>query len=79
VPFVAPKTDWTVVDDRQPVPADPQFAASYEALSGGAPPGSAAVWAYAGAIRLLDAIDAATPAEGQPTRAGVLAALAAIR
>jgi hypothetical protein len=79
VPFVTPGMDWSGLDEQQSVPADTQFVASYEALSGGAPPGPAAVWAYAEASRLMDAIDAATRAERQPTRAGVLAALAVIR
>jgi hypothetical protein len=79
IPFLAPETDWTTVDYGQPVPVDPQFAVSYEALSGGVPPGPAAVWAYFEASRLLDAIEAAIRTEGRPTRAGVLVALAAIR
>lgn len=79
IPFLTPEMDWTAADYGQPVPVDPQFAANYEALSGGAPPGPAAVWAYLEANRLLQAIDAATRAEGQPTRADVLVALTAIR
>jgi ABC-type branched-subunit amino acid transport system substrate-binding protein len=79
IPFLTPEMDWTAGDHGQPVPVDPQFAANYEALSGGAPPGPAAVWAYLEANRLLEAIDAATRAEGQPTRAGVLVALTAVR
>lgn len=47
------------------------FAADYEALSGGESPGPVAVWAYSEANRLLDALEAATRAEGQPTRLGV--------
>jgi hypothetical protein len=79
IPFLTPEVDWTAADYGQPVPAESQFAADYEVLSGGAPPGPAAVWAYFEASRLLDAIDAVTRAEGQPTRADVQVALAALR
>jgi hypothetical protein len=79
IPFLTPEMDWTAADYEQPVPVDPQFAASYEALSGGAPPGTAAVWAYFEATRLLDAIDAVTRAQGRPTRADVQVALTALR
>jgi hypothetical protein len=79
IPFLTAEMDWTAGDSGQPVPVDPQFAVNYKALSGGAPPGPAAVWAYFEASRLLDAIDAATRAEGQPTRAGVLVALTVLR
>ena len=47
------------------------------ALSGGAPPGPIASWAYEAANRLLDALDAAARAEGRPTRSGVQKALQA--
>jgi ABC-type branched-subunit amino acid transport system substrate-binding protein len=57
------------------VPSEPQFTERYEALSGGAPPGPIAAWAYAAANDLLDALDAAVHAEGQPSRAGVQAML----
>jgi hypothetical protein len=79
MPFLTPETDWTVGDYGQPVPLDSQFAAGYEALSGGAPPGPAAVWAYSEASRLLDAIDMVARAESRPTRAGVQAALTELR
>jgi Periplasmic binding protein len=71
--FLAPEADFTSVQSSPPV--EDVFAAEYRALSGGAPPGQAAVWAYAEANRLLDALDAAVRAERHPTRAGVLAAL----
>jgi hypothetical protein len=57
------------------VPDDPALVAAYEELSGGAPPGAAATWAYAAANRLLDAIDTATRVEGKPTRDDVRATL----
>lgn len=73
--FLAPEVDFSS-DLPAPVP-DAAFAAAYQALSGGAPPGSAAVWAYAETNRLLDALDSAIRSEGHPTRAGVRAVLAA--
>jgi ABC-type branched-subunit amino acid transport system substrate-binding protein len=82
--FLFPETDWSVdyfATPRQ-VPDDPAFVAAYEELSGGAPPGAAATWAYAAANRLLDAIDAAvrvaaSRAGGTPTRDEVQATLTA--
>jgi ABC-type branched-subunit amino acid transport system substrate-binding protein len=72
--FLAPETD---LGSAQPGgPVDPAFAASYKELSGGAPPGPAAVWAYSTANRLLDAMAAAAADEGRLTRANVRAALA---
>jgi ABC-type branched-subunit amino acid transport system substrate-binding protein len=71
--FLAPEAG--VVTSPVPVLSDPGFAERYQELSGGAPPGPAAAWAYEAANRLLDAIDAAVRAEGQPTRAGVQAVL----
>jgi ABC-type branched-subunit amino acid transport system substrate-binding protein len=57
-----------------PEPVDPAFVDGFEALSGGASPGPLAVWAYAAANRLLDALDAVARVEGL-TRAGVRTAL----
>lgn len=71
--FLSPDTDFTRVHPSSSVEA--AFAAEYRALSGGARPGPAAMWAYAQAQRLLDALDTAARAEGRPTRAGVQAAL----
>jgi hypothetical protein len=79
IPFLTPEMDWTAAEYGQPVPVEPQFTADYEVLSGGAPPGPAAVWAYSEASRLLDAIDAVTRAQGRPTRADVQMALTALR
>lgn len=79
MPFLTPEMDWTALDPGQPVPVEPRLKADYEAMSGGAPPGLAAVWAHSEAIRLLDAIAVAARAQGQPTRAGVQVALAGIR
>jgi len=56
-------------------PVDAPFAADYEALSGGAPPGPAAAWAYEATQRLLDAIEAASRNREPPTRDAVSAAL----
>jgi ABC-type branched-subunit amino acid transport system substrate-binding protein len=72
--FLAPQVNFASTSPTT-VP-DAAFTAEYQALSGGAPPGPAAVWAYAEANRLLDALDAATQSEGHPTRAGVMAVLA---
>lgn len=52
------------------------FAARYELLSGGAPPGSAAVWAYSAANHLLDAMDAVIRSGGPLTRSAVQDAVA---
>jgi hypothetical protein len=71
--FLAPEADLSRVQSSPPVEA--VFVAEYQGLSGGAPPGQAAVWAYAEANHLLDALDAAIDAERHPTRTGVLAAL----
>ena len=57
------------------MPSDPQYGERYKELSGGAPPGPIAAWAYASANDLMDALDAAVRAEGQPSRAGVQAML----
>jgi hypothetical protein len=73
--FLMPGTDLTI---PQPLlPSEPGFAADYQAISGGVPPGPAAVWAYAEANRLLDALDTAARSEGHPSRQGVQAALMA--
>jgi ABC-type branched-subunit amino acid transport system substrate-binding protein len=56
---------------------DRAFVEGFEALSGGVPPGPLAAWAYSTAVRLLDAVDTAVRAEGQPSRADVRAALEA--
>jgi hypothetical protein len=61
--------------DAQVMPADAEFVAGFQELSGGAPPGPIAFWAFETANGLLDAIDAAARLEGKPTRAGVKAAL----
>ena len=58
-------------------PADnPAFRSAYEALSGGAAPGPVAAWCYAAAQELLAAVDAGLRGGREPSRAGVLAALA---
>ncbi len=50
---------------------DQAFMDAYLTLSGGAPPGVVAGWAYGATNRLLDALDTATRSEGRPSRAGV--------
>jgi hypothetical protein len=50
---------------------DPGFAAAYEGLSGGVPPGPTAAWAYDEAQRMLDAFDEVLDEGTQPAREGV--------
>jgi ABC-type branched-subunit amino acid transport system substrate-binding protein len=78
VPFLAPEegeiTSWAGDDpapEGTPLPAPAGFVEAFQALSGGAPPSQVAFWAYGAANRLLDAIEAAARAQGQPTRARV--------
>ena len=61
-----------------PLQDDPAFRSGYQELSGGAPPGPVAGWAYRAAERLLDALDAAARGGGNLTRAAVKAALAGV-
>jgi len=61
-----------------PLPEDPGFRDGYQALSGGAPPGPVAGWAYAAAGRLLDALDAAARGGDDLSRAAVGAALTGV-
>ena len=75
--FLAPPVDFTdPAAAGGPPPADDAFRAAYRDLSGGAPPGPAAVWAYDAANRLLDALEAAAQAEGRPSREAVRSMLA---
>jgi len=64
--FLTPEVDLI----RLPVPdvLDQQFVEQYRQLSGGAPPGAVALWAYAAANRLLDALDEAARDGREPTR-----------
>jgi ABC-type branched-subunit amino acid transport system substrate-binding protein len=55
---------------------DAAFQLAYEALSGGAAPGPVAAWCHAAAQELLEAMDASLRGSREPSRAGVLAALA---
>jgi len=71
--FLAP--DGEVAVGVAPAPTSLEFREAYQAQSGGAPPGPIAVWAYEATNRLLDAVDAAVPTQGRPSRDGVLAAL----
>jgi len=74
--FLSPETDWsTDYAAARQAPDDPAFVAAYQEVSGGAPPGAVAAWAYAAANHLLDAVDATARAEGAPTRNAVRATL----
>jgi ABC-type branched-subunit amino acid transport system substrate-binding protein len=64
------------VSHYPPLSADAGFVEGYRELSGGAPPGPEAEWAFATANRLLGAMEEVTLGEGEPSRAGVLEALA---
>jgi ABC-type branched-subunit amino acid transport system substrate-binding protein len=70
--FLAPDAEFAV---GSPPVEDAPFAADYEALSGGAPPGPAAAWAYEATQRILDTIEAASRGRKPPTRDAVSAAL----
>jgi branched-chain amino acid transport system substrate-binding protein len=59
-----------------PLSDDAGFVEGYQELSGGAPPGPKAAWAFATANRLLGALEEVTLGQGEPSRAGVLKALA---
>jgi ABC-type branched-subunit amino acid transport system substrate-binding protein len=63
------------VSHLAPPPDGPAFVEGYEGLSDGLPPGLPAGWAWEAANRLLDALEVAARAEGQPTREGVQEAL----
>lgn len=66
--FLHPNVDLTQIPSS---PRDADFAAEYQALSGGVPPGVAAIWAYDEANRLLDAMDAGASDGRRPSRDGV--------
>jgi hypothetical protein len=75
--FLAPELDFS---ESQPFESiETQFATDYRALSGGVPPGPAALWAYSESIRLLDALDATARVEGYPTRSSVLQVLHSVK
>jgi ABC-type branched-subunit amino acid transport system substrate-binding protein len=63
------------VSHYPPVSDDAGFVEGYRELSGGAPPGPEAEWAFSTANRLLGAMEEVTLGPGEPSRAGVLAAL----
>lgn len=71
--FLTPSVDIIQSSSLASVEAD--FAARYATQSGEAVPGPAAVWAYAAANRLMDAMDAATHSSGYPTRSDVQSAI----
>jgi branched-chain amino acid transport system substrate-binding protein len=64
------------VSHYPPLSDDAGFVEGYRELSGGAPPGPEAEWAFATANRLLWAMEEVTLGLGEPSRAGVLEALA---
>jgi ABC-type branched-subunit amino acid transport system substrate-binding protein len=72
---LCPETDFTE-GQSLPVPHE-GFESGYQILSGGVAPGPVAAWAYTEANRLLDGLEAATRADGRPTRLGVRKALEA--
>ena len=67
------------VSPLPPLEEHAAFEEGYQALSGGAPPGPVAAWAYGAAGRLLDALDIAARGSGHLDRAAVEAALASMR
>jgi hypothetical protein len=71
--FLSPEVDLTVSSEL--VEWEAPFAAEYESLSGGVPPGEAAAWAYEAANRLLDAMDTVLRDGAASLRQGVLAGL----
>lgn len=71
--YLVPKVDITGTPVSGAV--DAGFADRYASESGGSEPGAAAIWAYSAANQLMDAMDAVTRADGQPTRPRVLEAL----
>jgi ABC-type branched-subunit amino acid transport system substrate-binding protein len=71
--FLTPETDGPQSDVGAQNVADVEFAAAYQAMSGGAPPGSIARWAYAATNHLLDVLDAAVQAGGRSDRTDMLA------
>jgi len=71
--FLHPGVDLTEMPSS---PMDVAFAAEYRALSGGVPPGQAAVWAFAETNRLLETVDAVVVKEGRPSRQAVWQLLA---
>ena len=74
--FLTPGVD--IIASHSLASMDADFAASYAIQSGEAVPGPAAVWAYAAANRLMDAMDAATHSDGHPTRSGVRGAMTSL-
>jgi hypothetical protein len=74
--FVGPAVELTRIVFPAQYEAEPAFADAYRALSGGVEPGPLAIWAYAEAQRMLDAIGAAVESQGAPSRAVVRSFLA---
>jgi hypothetical protein len=67
--FLASPGEWS--GGQAPWGGDPERTSRYLELSGGAPPGPIAAWAYVQALFLLDALDAASLDTGRPTRPAV--------
>ena len=76
--FLTPGADMSQLSSPGTADADASFVAHYGLLSGGAPPGPVAVWAYSAANRLLDAIDAVARSSGHVTRSAVQDAMEAL-
>jgi branched-chain amino acid transport system substrate-binding protein len=63
------------VSHYPPLSDDASFVEGYRELSGGAPPGPEAEWAFSTANRLLGAMEEVILGQGEPSRVGVLDAL----
>ena len=76
--FLTPSAD--TIQRGSPILADTyaSFADHYVLLSGGAPPGPVAVWAYSAANSLLNAMDAVAGSRGHLTRSAVQNAMQSV-
>jgi ABC-type branched-subunit amino acid transport system substrate-binding protein len=68
-------TPWPLPLDT---PEGAAFAAAYEQISGGPPPGPLALPAYEATVQVLEALRADVASHGTPSRAGMAAALASL-
>jgi len=69
-------TPWPFPAD---VPGGADFVAAYRAVSNGVPPGPLALLAYEATWMLLEALEQAIAAHGEPAREGVAATLATVK
>jgi len=67
------------VSPFRPGVGDPDFREAYEALSGGVAPGGVAMWCFAAARELMDAMESALLDGTEPWRSGTAAALNGVR